>query len=47
MALLVEVIFPWERDMMMMEMDGCDEVEFGDGGREQLSFFLIKDSHVI
>ena len=39
--LLEEEMFAWERDMMMMEMDGCDEVEFGDGGREQLSFFFF------
>ena len=40
-ALLEEKMFAWERDMMMMEMDDCDEVEFGDGGREQLSFFFF------
>ena len=33
MALLdeEEEMFAWERNVMMMEMDGCDGVEFGDG----------------
>ena len=30
-ALLEEKMFAWERDIMMMEMDNCDGVKFGDG----------------
>ena len=40
-ALLEEKMFAWERDMMMIEMDGFDEVEFVDGRRGQLSFFFL------